>query len=203
MKSKTPKMTANEFTDVKDIRDIFLYTRDTNRIFCYLRIYPFNIDLLTGQELDALTNRLAATFDGDRKDFVYCAFPRELDLDKYKSMLKERRMQELDNLGNKHIIDELIKQATELSSNHENFEHQHFYKFWKDIDSYTSKAQAELELRERIVRFRDMYKGAQIGCEILGEKEIIKLCNLYSNSRSANYEISNRSMLQPEIPMLR
>ena len=201
--SNTPKMTTSEFTDVKEIRDIFLYTRDTNRIFCYLRIYPFNIDLLTREELRALTNKLAAAFDGDRKDFDYCAFPRELDLDKYKNMLKEKRIQEVENLGNKHIIDEMIMQATELSSNHENYEHQHFYKFWKEVSSYTSKAQAEADMRERICRFRDMYKNAQIGCEILYEREIIKLCNLYSNSRSANYEIISGSMLQPEIPMLR
>lgn len=37
------KMTANEFTNVKDIKKIYLYTKD-GYVFCYLRIYSFNLD---------------------------------------------------------------------------------------------------------------------------------------------------------------
>lgn len=194
-------MTANDFVNVKDIHGIYLYTRD-NCIFSYLRIYPFNIDLLSQAERDALTNRLAAAFDSDRKNFVYCTFPRELDLDAYKGFLKERRIQEMESLGKKHIIDELILKAAEMSSSHENYEHQNVYKLWIQVNEYVSRPQAEGQLRERIFRFRDIYLDAQMKAEILQEKEIIKLCNLYSNSRSANYDIIS-STVQPDFPMLR
>ncbi len=194
-------MTANDFVNVKDIHGIYLYTRD-NCIFSYLRIYPFNIDLLSQAEREALTNRLAAAFDSDRKNFVYCTFPRELDLDAYKGFLKERRIQEMESLGKKHIIDELILKAAEMSSSHENYEHQNVYKIWIQVNEYVSRPQAEGQLRERIFRFRDIYLDAQMKAEILQEKEIIKLCNLYSNSRSANYDIIS-STVQPEFPMLR
>lgn len=40
------QITANDFVDVKDIKGMFLYTK-SNKIFSYLRIYPFNLDLLT------------------------------------------------------------------------------------------------------------------------------------------------------------
>ena len=60
------QITANDFVDVKDIKGMFLYTK-SNKIFCYLRIYPFNLDLLTTEDRRNLTNRLAAAFDGDRK----------------------------------------------------------------------------------------------------------------------------------------
>lgn len=200
-KQNSQELTANEFVNVKDIHDIFLYTRD-NYIFCYLRIYPFNLDLLSEEERRVLTNRLAAAFDGDRKDFVYFTLPRELDLDKYKNFLKEKRLQEMESLGKKHIIDELIRKATDLSSNHENYEHQHAYKIWMETDQYVSKSSAESQLRERIARFRDIYNDVQIKCEILAEREIIKLCNLYSNNRSAGYDAIG-STLQPEIPIMR
>lgn len=203
-------MTANEFVNVKDVRDIFLYTKDDyvidtvsgKYVFVYLRIFPFNIDLLSEEEKAVLTNKISAEFDGDRKNFEYDSLPRELDLDKYKNFLKEKRVQEIENLGKKHIIDELLIQATIYSSNHENYEHQQYYKLWQEINQYTSKAQAEAELRERIIRIYDIYKNAEIECEILQEKDIIKLCNLYSNSRSANYDIVSSSMLQPEIPII-
>ena len=201
MASKQRELTANEFVNVKDIHNIFLYTKD-NYIFSYLRVYPFNLDLLSQEERKSITNRLAASFDGDRKNFDYCTLPRELDLDKYKGYLKEKRMQEIESLGKKHIIDELIMKATDLSSSNENYEHQHFYKIWKQVNAYVSVAQAEAELKERIVRFRDIYQSVDIMCEILQEKEIIKLCNLYSNSRSANYDVAE-SLVQPEIPMIR
>ena len=79
------QITANDFVDVKDIKGMFLYTK-SNKIFSYLRIYPFNLDLLTTEDRRNLTNRLAAAFDGDRKNFMYCTLPRELDLDGYKKM---------------------------------------------------------------------------------------------------------------------
>lgn len=194
------KMTANEFVNVKDIKDIFLYTKD-ELIFCYLRIFAFNLELLSLEERRNLTNRLAASFDGDRKNFAYCTLPRELDLDRYKNFLKQTRLSEMNNLGKKHIIDDQIIKATEISGNHENYEHQHFYKFWQQVNEYVSKSTAEAELRERITRFRDMYSEVQIKCEILGEREIIKLCNLYSNNRSANYDLIG-SLIQPDVPFL-
>lgn len=192
---------ANDFVDVKDISDIFLYTR-TKTIICFLRIYPFNLELKSEEDVTAITHRLAATYDGDRKDFDYCTLPRELDLDKYKNFLKEKRMEEIESIGKKHIIDVMIGAATELTSSNENFEHYHFIKIWQKVDEYVSKAQAETDLRERITGFRDMYKREGIQCEILRDREIIKLCNLFSNRRSANYDITG-SVIQTDIPMLR
>ena len=55
------QITVNEFVDVKDIKGMFLYTK-SNKIFSYLRIYPFNLDLLTTEDRRNLTNRLAAAF---------------------------------------------------------------------------------------------------------------------------------------------
>lgn len=194
-------MNVNEFVNVKDIKDIFLYTRN-QYIFCYLRIFPFNLDLLSSEERKALTDKIAASFDGDRKDFVYSSLPRELDLDRYKSFLKQKRMEQLDDMGKKHIIDILHIQATELSGSRENYEHQHYYKIWSHIYDLKNKSTVEAELKERLVTLHDIYQQAQIPCEIMKEKEIIKLCNLYSNSRSANFDVAE-SLLQSEIPTIR
>lgn len=60
------QITANDFVDVKDIKGMFLYTK-SNKIFSYLRIYPFNLDLLTTEDRRNLTNRLAAAFDAIAK----------------------------------------------------------------------------------------------------------------------------------------
>ena len=192
-------MTANEFVNVSDIRDIYLFTKD-GYIFCYLRIYPFNLDLLSDQERKILTARIAAEFDGDRKNFAYESLPRELDLDSYKNHLKQRRSECLEHLGRKNIIDCLIRQSADLSSSHENYEHQHFYKIWNHAG--TNKAAVMADLKERINNLHRIYDSAQIKCEVMNEREIIKLCNLYSNRRSASYDVIGNT-LQPEVPLIR
>lgn len=193
--------TANEFVDVGDIKDIFLYTK-SGYIFCYLRIYPFNLELLSDADKKALTNRIAAEFDGDRKNFVYESYPRELDLDSYKNYLKQKRTECLEYLGRKNIIDCLLQQAVDLSSSHENFEHQHFFKIWGVSESGSRRASVEAELRERINSLCRIYSNAKIQSEVMQEKEIIKLCNLFGNRRSANYDIIG-NVRTPEIPQIK
>lgn len=60
----------------------------------------------------------------------------------------------------------------------------------------------EEELRERVLNLKNIYTEAQIRSEVMGEREIIKLCNLYGNRRSANFDVSE-SKFQPEIPVIR
>ena len=81
------QITANDFVDVKDIKGMFLYTK-SNKIFSYLRIYPFNLDLLTTEDRRNLTNRLAAPFHGGRQNIILYTLPRELDVDGYKIFFK-------------------------------------------------------------------------------------------------------------------
>lgn len=191
-------MTANDFVNVKDIKDIFLYTRD-GLILSFLRIYPFNLDLLSEEERRVLTNRLAASFDGDRKDWVYQAFPREVDIDSYKNHLKALRLEE-ETLGRRKIIDDQIMRANDLTTKGENFEHQHFFKIWEKVDTLQNKAVAEAALRDRIHTFRIRFDECQIKCEILAEREIIKLCNLFSNNQLGS---GSDNVLQPEVPVIR
>ena len=107
------KITANEFTNVRDIKDIFLYTKD-NYIMAYLQVFPFNLDLLPLQEQASLTRKLAASFEGDRKDFVYFTYPREIDLDDYKNNLKNRHAEELTNVGRRHLLTIMLQRLQRM-----------------------------------------------------------------------------------------
>ena len=86
--------TANEFVNVKDIKGNFLYTKD-DYIFGYVRLYQFNLDLLSREERYIKTQALTSSFEADRKSFDYLSFPREIDLDDYKNSLKEKYKDEL------------------------------------------------------------------------------------------------------------
>lgn len=189
-------MTANEFTGVKDIRGCFLYRTD-GLIMAYLRVYFLNLDLLSDEDRRAKTETLTHSFEGDRKNFVYEAYPREIDLDKYKTELKDRYKAELNHIGKRHILTMMLNEAVELASNGENFEHVHFIKLWTAAGR--NRLDREKELKERLNDFQKRYAAVGIRTEILNEQEIIKMCSLYGNAVQAVYDVPVKNTLYEQI----
>ena len=179
------EMTANEFTNVKDVKSIFLYTKD-GYILTYLRIFYLNINLLTEEEKQAKSQTLTASFENDRKDCTYFTLPREIDLDRYTEELKNLYHSEMTNLGRRHILAEMLTEANMLATSGENYEHQHYIKLWRKIEG--DKTNAENEIKSRTEEFKSRYKNVGINTEILQEAEILKLCNLFGNPTQAAYE---------------
>lgn len=198
MSKKNKKQSANDFVNVRDIKHIYLYTKN-GYTMCYLKVYPYNIDLLSDEEREAKTNMLASSFDSDRKDFAYFSLPREIDLERYKQHIKSTYDGCLGDFGRKHILGELIQQATDLESNGENYEHQQFIKLWKLNGS--DQRETERILRTRLTEFKDRYAMAGIKTEILNSDEILKMCNLFGNATQAPYDVPVNTMYDPLLLM--
>lgn len=187
-KEELRTVTANEYTNVKDVKGNFLYTKDGYAII-YLRVFPYNLDLVANAERRAKTDVLSASFDGDRKNFDYFSVPRELDLDDYKTYLSNAYQSEQDgkySLGRRKILRVMLKEAHLLSTSGENYEHQHFMKLWAFLGS--TPKDACHSLLERAEEFRQRYDAVGIKTEILDEVNIIKVCNLFGNGSQAPYE---------------
>lgn len=207
MKVKTKKenvpvrtISANELTDVKDIKGKFLYTK-SGYLFTYLRIHTFNLELLSREECQLITQNLSLSFQTDRGNFTYFAFPREIDLDQYKNFLKKKHQSEIDNLGKRQILGIMMKTAQELSTLGENFEHQHFIKLWRLIGAH--EAEVKHDLLERSSEFKEKFDAVGIKTEILNENEIIKLCNLFGNSEQVTYETGELNNMYTPIAQIR
>lgn len=194
------QQTANEFTNVKDIKGSFLYSKD-GYLFGYLRVYPYNLELLSKEERRIKTQNLSLSFDGDRREFDYCAFPREIDLDDYKNYLKRQYQEELSDIGKRQILAIMIKEAAELSTSGENYEHQHFIKLWARTGKNINDTRHELTAR--LEEFMQRYEAAGINTEILGETEIIKLCNLFTNSQQVSYMTGIDNTVYTPMPRLK
>lgn len=192
--------TARDFTNVKDIQGNLLYTRD-GYVIGYLRIYPFNLDLLTMEERRTKTNALSLSFDGDRKDFDYCTFPRQIDLDDYKNFLKELYQSELQTVGKRKLLQLMIIEANDLSTSGENYEHQHFIKLWTKLTS--NENDAKNEIMDRLNEFKDRYEMIGVQTKILDEMDIIALCNLFANAKQAPFDVINSNTIYEEIPKIR
>lgn len=189
------QLRADEFTNVKDVKSCFLYTKN-NYVMGYLLVNPFNIDLLPLEERRAKANRLAASFESDRKDFGYMSFFREIDLDGYKNDLKQR-YRSSDEIGSRHILEEMLLEATELSVNGQNFEHQQYVKVWSNIDR--DRKEAEEEVKTRLEEFRQRYAEVGITTKIIKDAAILKMCNLYGNTVQAPYDMIGNNLLYENI----
>ncbi|PNH18540.1 hypothetical protein B6K86_09150 [Lachnospiraceae bacterium] len=180
---------ANAIVNVLDVDDYFLYTKD-GYLIGFLRIGNINIELLSREELNTMTQRLAMSFEGDRQNFDYFTLPSQVNLDPNKDFLKEKH-QATDDLGKRKGLNLMLQELTILSTSGENFEHQHFIRIWKKIGTNIKDTQNELTIR--LGEFRDRYVQAGISCEILRGKDIIKLCNLFGNPQQAPFTGSNIS----------
>lgn len=199
-KQTTKERSLNELVNVKDIKGSNLFTKN-GFVMGYLLIHQYNLDLVSEEEMEAKTDAASSSFDGDRKDWVYQSFPREANLDGYKEHLKNVYQSELEDVGKRRIIAGMIREAVDLTTSGENYDHQHYIKIWKKIGNNPSDA-VQL-LRERLEEFKERYDMIGIKTEILKYEQIIKLCNLYGNATQIPYEpISGNSLYTP-IPQMR
>lgn len=198
MKDENSLLTANQFVNVSDIKGNFLYTKD-NMIFGYLRIYPFNKDLLSKEELRAKTQILTSSFESDRKNFSYFAMQREIDLDGQKKDLENKYRSELASVGTRHLLKIMIDELTVLSTSGQNYEHQHYIKLWAPYTS-SNRPEVEAELKIRLQDFKNRYESVGIATEILSQQDIIKVCSLFASAAQAPFlQLGKNSRYEPMV----
>jgi len=191
-------LTANQFVNVSDIKGNFLYTKD-NMIFGYLRIYHFNKDLLSTEELRSKTQILTSSFESDRKYFSYFAMQREIDLDGQKKDLESKYRSELTSVGTRHLLKIMIDELTVLSTSGQNYEHQHYIKLWEPYTS-SNRPEVEAELKIRLQDFKNRYESIGIATEILSQQDIIKVCSLFASAAQAPFlQLGKNSRYEPMV----
>lgn len=195
---KERELTANEFTDVKDVKSNLLYTK-SGYVIGYLRLFTINIDLLSKNELDAMTNTLAANFKSEKEQFSYLIIPRTVDMDIYITSLSNLYDEEISNVVRKKLLNEMITQASMKIMSGSNFEHQIYLRVW---EKYNANAiGSENRIFERLDNFQNRFMSISNNSIILDDKEILKLCNLFGNSNQAVFESIENTNYIP-IPMI-
>ncbi len=168
------KKTANEFVNVKDIRDKFLYTLDGN-VITYIKIHSISIDLLSDREKRQLSRTLTAELSSERKMFKFLAVSRPVDI----SPLINEYIEILSNINNQKQK-ELLRNEMMVMSNYalsgEVVERQFYIMLWEKIES-----DIEQDLAKRANEMVSKFENSNIRCEILKQQEIVRLCNLINN----------------------
>lgn len=197
-KRKKKKLTkeqksAQEFTNVLDILNGFLYTRD-GQIIRYVRIYPISHGLLSKREKRTLTKQLSAELSVEKEPFHFLAVSRPVDvqplLESYTSLKNKT-----GNSYRRELLQKEMEYVSDFNFGNQVVERQFYFYLSQPL-----REDAPEELKKRIYDFAEHFEAAGIKTEILNDAEIIRLCNLVDNPAVAAIEDEN---FEPMIPILK
>ena len=187
------KETAQDFVNVKDIKDKFLYTRD-EKIISYIQINPIDINLLSKREKQTLARTLTAELTSERKTFKFIAVSRPVDisplLTEYQNIISNTT-----NQKQKELLRHEMYSISNFALSGEVVERQFYIMLWEDYEEGI-----ERDILKRAMEFASKLESSSIKCSILTENKIVRLCNLINNPAYTNIEDTS---FEPTIPFLK
>lgn len=192
-KKSNYELTANELTDVKDIRRNYLYTK-SGYIFGYIRIFPLDIALLSDTEIRSYSKTLTGSFKSIEHPFTFLSIPRTVDINDYVNYLNMKYDAEMEFPIKKKILSTMIHEAQNKILG-DNFEHQYFIRVWMKYDESDN---CESKIYNMLREMASRYEAIHVNTNILDASDILRLCNLYANSTTAALELDESS----GIPMI-
>ena len=184
--------TAQQFINVKDIRDKYLYTRD-GMVFVYLRIHAVSIDLYSRAEKNALIRTLTAELSDIQYPFKFMALSRPVDISPLIAEMGEMLKEAEDK--QKELLRQEILQMGGFALSGEIVERQFYIALWEKQEEGT-----ERELLKRASLLSEKFAAGGVACDILEEKEIVRLLNLVNNPSYTHLEDMETAA---SIPMLK
>lgn len=173
--NKKHENTAQDFVNIVDIKDGFLYTKD-DFIMSYFRIQPISIELLSEREKESLCNTLTAELASINIPFKFLAISRPVDisglLEEYTEILHNTK----DHIQ-KALLRKEIYEMNDYALSGEVVERQFYIVLWQRYHE-----DVENDLLKITKEFMKRFESAGIRCELLRDGEIVGLCNLVNNS---------------------
>jgi hypothetical protein len=184
--------TANEFVNVRDIQGNLLYTQD-GMALCYSKITPISTDLYSKNEKRVLARSLTAEMSGNQDEFKLLAVSRPVDISPLLTELTGLMTSTTDR-KQKELLRNEIMEMNAFAISGDIVERQFYSILWDNADEDVSR-----ELTSRAKRFALNFTNCGVGCDLLGQQEIVRLCNLINNPAYSHLEDSDTA---PVIPII-
>lgn len=172
--------TAQQFINVKDIKDKYLYTRD-RMVFIYLRLHAISIDLYSKSEKNVLIKTLTAELSDIQYPFKFMALSRPVDISPLITELGEMLKEAEDK--RKELLRQEILQMGGFALSGEIVERQFYIALWEKQEEGI-----ERDLAKRASLLCEKFATGGVACDILTEKEIVRLLNLINNPSYTHLE---------------
>ncbi|WDV44057.1 hypothetical protein PV797_11005 [Clostridiaceae bacterium M8S5] len=181
VKTKKEENTAQDFINIIDIKDNFLYTKD-GYIMSYFKIQPISIELLSEREKENLCNMLTAELSSIEELFKFLAISRPVDISKLLEEYTELLHNSTDQIQ-KTLLRKEIFEVNDYALSGDVVERQFYIVLWQKCNEG-----AESHLLKRTKEFMKRFDSCGINCTLLKEGEILGLCSLVNNSVYENGE---------------
>lgn len=175
------QITAQEFTNVLNIQNGFLYTRD-GYVIGYIKILPVSVGLLSQREKETLVKQLTAELSVEKEPFHFLAISRPVDMQPLLESYARMRDQTSDPYR-RDLLRKEMENLSDFTFGNEIVERQFFFYL-----SMKNEEDVERELKKKIADFTEHFETVGIKTEILKDTEIIRLCNLVNNPAIVSIE---------------
>lgn len=172
--------TAQQFINVRDVKDKYLYTKD-GLVLAYLRVHAISIDLYSRAEKNTLIRQLTAELSDIQYPFKFMAVSRPVDISPLISDMQG--MLKTADDRRKELLRQEILQMSSYALSGEIVERQFYISLWERYEDGSEK-----DLLKRASLLAEKFITNGIGCDVLAEKEIVRLLNLVNNPSYTHLE---------------
>lgn len=184
-KKKSNRISANEWTNVTDITNSAIFTRDGCAISVY-QIDPINIELMTKKEKYDFVKDVSGSLSAIKTPYKLLSVPQPFDVQPYLEQLEQQKHGSND--VQKLIIANEIAYINSMVISGTMVEKRYYVITWSSAaDDY---------VREREDFFSRWHENKRISMELLKDQELIQLCNLIFNPSVSDeiYDITHAAL---------
>ena len=93
----------NEFLNIKNIDEKFLYTLD-NKVISFIKIYPINTELFSEEELENKMDSMSIEFSNEQYPYSIFVIPRKVDISDYVKEQEKLKKIIQDEISKKRCV---------------------------------------------------------------------------------------------------
>lgn len=178
---KNKNKSLNEFLNIKNIDENFLYTLD-NKVITFIKVYPINTELFSEEELENKMDSMSVEFSNEQYPYSIFVIPRKVDISDYVKEQEELKKNIQDEISIK-IVEKRIIATHELVADKNIIENEFYLYIWEeDSDNVKEK------ILKRANNWKKRFKDCGFETEILEKTQIILLAKSFTIPEFARKE---------------
>ena len=178
---KNKNKSLNEFLNIKNIDENFLYTLD-NKVITFIKVYPINTELFSEEELENKMDSMSVEFNNEQYPYSIFVIPRKVDISDYVKEQEELKKNIQDEISIK-IVEKRIIATHELVADKNIIENEFYLYIWEeDSDNVKEK------ILKRANNWKKRFKDCGFETEILEKTQIILLAKSFTIPEFARKE---------------
>ena len=178
---KNKSKSLNEFLNIKNIDENFLYTLD-NKVITFIKVYPINTELFSEEELENKMDSMSVEFSNEQYAYSIFVIPRKVDISEYVKEQEELKKNIQDEISIK-IVEKRIIATHELVADKNIIENEFYLYIWED-----KQDNGKEKILKRANNWRKRFKDCGFETEVLEKTQIILLVKSFTIPEFARKE---------------